>query len=83
MTAQVTANLHATGNVSFETLQQAFGPDSLGILVVKDVPQEFPQLRRMALSYASYLGNLPAEELGTAKLPQPLTLCSSALHMYL
>ncbi|KFG82964.1 hypothetical protein MANI_022575 [Metarhizium anisopliae] len=51
------------GNVSFETLQQAFGPDSLGILVVKDVPQEFPQLRRMALSYASYLGNLPAEEL--------------------
>ncbi|KAG8411521.1 hypothetical protein J3458_015577 [Metarhizium acridum] len=51
------------GNVSFETLQHAFGPDSLGILVVKDVPQEFPQLRRLALSYASYLGNLPAEEL--------------------
>ncbi|POR39247.1 Uncharacterized protein TPAR_00550, partial [Tolypocladium paradoxum] len=51
------------GDVSFETLQQAFGPDSLGILLVKDVPQEFPQLRRLALSYASYLGNLPATEL--------------------
>lgn len=53
-----------TGDVSFETLQQAFGPDSLGILVVKDVPQEFAQLRHVALSYGSYLGNLPKEELG-------------------
>jgi isopenicillin N synthase-like dioxygenase len=52
-----------TGNVSFETLQAAFGPDSLGILVVKDIPPEFPQLRHLALSYASYLGNLPREEL--------------------
>ncbi|KAK1247279.1 hypothetical protein MKX07_002188 [Trichoderma sp. CBMAI-0711] len=51
------------GDVSFETLQQAFGPDSLGILVVKDVPQEFVQLRHLALSYGSYLGNLPKEEL--------------------
>ncbi|KFH44457.1 hypothetical protein ACRE_047910 [Hapsidospora chrysogenum ATCC 11550] len=51
------------GTVSFETLQEAFGPDSLGILVVKDVPKEFPQLRHLALSYASYLGNLPKEEL--------------------
>ncbi|KAM4067237.1 hypothetical protein HRG_001219 [Hirsutella rhossiliensis] len=51
------------GTVSFDTLQQAFGPDSLGILVVKDVAPEFAQLRRLALSYASYLGNLPAAEL--------------------
>ncbi|KHN94551.1 uncharacterized protein MAM_07606 [Metarhizium album ARSEF 1941] len=56
-------NSHTAGNVSFETLQRAFGPDSLGILVVKDVPPEFPQLRRVALSYASYLGNLPTQEL--------------------
>ena len=55
-----------TGTVSFETLEEAFGPDSLGILVVKDVPKEFPQLRHLALSYASYLGNLPKEELGTS-----------------
>ncbi|KAK4084217.1 uncharacterized protein Triagg1_697 [Trichoderma aggressivum f. europaeum] len=57
-------DLH-NGDVSFETLQQAFGPDSLGILVVKDVPQEFAQLRHVALSYGSYLGNLPKEELAT------------------
>ncbi|KAK5992478.1 hypothetical protein PT974_05885 [Cladobotryum mycophilum] len=57
------------GNVSFEALQQAFGPDSLGILIVKDVPQEFAQLRHLALSYGSYLGNLPGEEL--AKLENP------------
>ncbi|KAG5943016.1 hypothetical protein E4U59_000705 [Claviceps monticola] len=49
--------------VPLQTLQEAFGPDSLGILVVKDVPPEFAQLRRRVLSYASYLGNLPGEEL--------------------
>lgn len=48
----------------FSTLQDAFGPSSLGILVVKDVPPEFADLRRRALSYASYLGNLPKAELG-------------------
>ncbi|PHH69565.1 hypothetical protein CDD80_6647 [Ophiocordyceps camponoti-rufipedis] len=51
------------GTVSFETLQKAFGPDSLGILIVKGVPQQFSVLRRHVLSYASYLGNLPAAEL--------------------
>lgn len=50
--------------MSFEKLQQAFGPDSLGILVVKDVPPEFASLRHHALSYSSYLGNLPKSELG-------------------
>ncbi|OLN87818.1 hypothetical protein CCHL11_00144 [Colletotrichum chlorophyti] len=58
-----------SGSVPFERLVEAFGPDSLGILVVKDVPPEFPQLRRQALSYASYLGNLPQEEL--AKIENP------------
>ncbi|KAI4865311.1 Clavaminate synthase-like protein [Hypoxylon rubiginosum] len=47
-----------SGNISFETLQEAFGPESLGILVVKDVPAEFPRLRHQLLSYASYMGNL-------------------------
>jgi len=50
--------------VPFSALQEAFGPDSLGILVVKDVPPEFADLRRRALSYSSYLGNLPKQELG-------------------
>ncbi|KAK1635944.1 hypothetical protein BDP81DRAFT_428750 [Colletotrichum phormii] len=51
------------GNIPFETLKEAFGPDTLGILVVKDVPPEFTHLRHQTLSYASYLGNLPEEEL--------------------
>jgi hypothetical protein len=50
--------------VPFDTLQKAFGPESLGILLVKDVPPEFVDLRRRALSYSSYLGNLPKAELG-------------------
>lgn len=52
------------GSVPFDTLQKAFGPESLGILLVKDVPPEFVDLRRRALSYSSYLGNLPKSELG-------------------
>jgi hypothetical protein len=52
------------GNVSFSTLEEAFGPDSLGILLVKDVPSEFVELRHRLLSYSSYLGNLPAHSLG-------------------
>ncbi|KAF3357398.1 hypothetical protein VdG1_03186 [Verticillium dahliae VDG1] len=44
-------------------MNSAFGPDSLGILVVKDVPAEFAHLRHQTLSYASYLGNLGADEL--------------------
>lgn len=48
----------------FSTLQDAFGPESLGILVVNDVPADFADLRRRALSYSSYLGNLPKDELG-------------------
>ncbi|KAK0735031.1 hypothetical protein B0T26DRAFT_92938 [Lasiosphaeria miniovina] len=52
------------GTVSFEALQEAFGPDSLGILVVKDVPPEFAGLRHRLLSYSTYLGNLPKSILG-------------------
>ncbi|KAM0335311.1 hypothetical protein ACHAQA_000356 [Verticillium albo-atrum] len=59
----VSLNDLKNGTVSFETLQEAFGPDSLGILVVKDVPPEFAHLRHQTLSYASYLGNLSPAEL--------------------
>lgn len=68
------------GNVSFETLQQAFGPDSLGILVVKDVPEQFPKLRHSALSYASYLGNLPPPELGMSN--RVFIDCTCTLHLF-
>ncbi|KAK5663767.1 hypothetical protein OQA88_4198 [Cercophora sp. LCS_1] len=51
------------GTVSLEALKEAFGPDSLGILIVKDVPPEFAGLRHRLLSYSSYLGNLPKSKL--------------------
>lgn len=54
----------STGTVSFETLTEAFGPSSLGILIVKDLPENFTQLRAQVLSNASYLAALPEHELG-------------------
>ncbi|PNS18191.1 hypothetical protein CAC42_7560 [Sphaceloma murrayae] len=51
------------GTVPFEKLEEAFGPDSLGIIVVRDLDPTFIELRRRLLSYSSYLANLPASEL--------------------
>jgi hypothetical protein len=51
-------------NVDFSLLEEAFGPASLGIIVVKDLPTRFHDLRHRLLSYSSALGNLSAEELG-------------------
>ncbi|KAI9682218.1 MAG: hypothetical protein M1817_000272 [Caeruleum heppii] len=56
-------------SVSFPTLHDAFGPTSLGILIVKDLPPEYPVLRTRLLSLASYLGNLPQEELERLECP--------------
>lgn len=56
------------GSVSLETLEKAFGPASLGIIIVSGLPEEFAALRRRVLSYASYLANLPDEELGMWRL---------------
>jgi hypothetical protein len=52
------------GSVPFETLTDAFGLSSLGIIVVKDLPPEYIDLRAQVLSNASYLAALPKEELG-------------------
>jgi isopenicillin N synthase-like dioxygenase len=51
------------GSVPFPTLESAFGPSSLGILVVKDLPAQYSGLREKLLSYSSYLAKLPSEEL--------------------
>ena len=53
-----------SARVPFQILEEAFGHSSLGILVVKDLPSQFPHLRHALLSYASYLANLPTGELG-------------------
>ncbi|RMZ33237.1 hypothetical protein D0859_02634 [Hortaea werneckii] len=50
-------------SVSLETLEEAFGPASLGIIIVRDLPEKFLDLRKRLLSYSSYLANLPADEL--------------------
>ena len=52
-----------------EKLEAAFGPSSLGILIVKDLPSEYVNLRARLLSYATYLANLPAKELGMSLAP--------------
>ncbi|KAB8233695.1 uncharacterized protein BDW43DRAFT_84924 [Aspergillus alliaceus] len=57
------------GTVSFETLTEAFGPSSLGIIVVKDLNPEFQRLRTQVLSNASYLASLPSSDLESLTSP--------------
>jgi len=59
----VSLNDLKAGTINLSTLQQAFGPSSLGILIVRDLPKTFEELRLKLLSYASHLANLPSEEL--------------------
>ncbi|EXJ94410.1 hypothetical protein A1O1_02804 [Capronia coronata CBS 617.96] len=61
----VTVSLADLGSntVSAATLTQAFGPDSLGILVVRDLSPAFLQLRRRVLLNASHLAALPSTTL--------------------
>jgi len=58
------------GDVPLSNLEEAFGPESLGIIVVKDLPPRFVKLRQRVLSYSSYLGNLSPEQLGMYSDPQ-------------
>ncbi|EME84217.1 uncharacterized protein MYCFIDRAFT_152467 [Pseudocercospora fijiensis CIRAD86] len=58
-----------SGTVSLETLEQAFGPSSLGIILVSDLPPKYLSLRKKLLSYSSYLANLPASELQKVEIP--------------
>ncbi|KAH0128061.1 hypothetical protein KCU67_g17232, partial [Aureobasidium melanogenum] len=59
-----------SGSVPFEALEDAFGPDSLGIIVVRDLPSDFVTMRKALLSYSSYLANLPQTELAKLEDPQ-------------
>ncbi|KAF7193548.1 hypothetical protein HII31_05123 [Pseudocercospora fuligena] len=58
------------GTISLETLEEAFGPSSLGIIIVSDLPTKYASLRKSLLSYSSYLANLPASELAKVEIPQ-------------
>ncbi|KAF7713802.1 Uncharacterized protein PECH_002739 [Penicillium ucsense] len=58
------------GTVSFDSLTEAFGPSSLGIIIVKDLPEQFKQLRTQVLSHASYLAALPSSDLESLESPE-------------
>lgn len=49
------------------TLEDAFGPSSLGIILVSDLPARYLDLRSRVLSYSSRLANLPPRELGPSQ----------------
>ncbi|KAI9794050.1 MAG: hypothetical protein M1816_006675 [Peltula sp. TS41687] len=68
----VTVSLEAlrAGTVPFSTLEAAFGPTSLGIILVKDLPSQYEDLRHRLLSYSSHLANLPGEELEKLECPE-------------
>lgn len=65
----VSLNDLKVGNIPFENLLEAFGPSSLGILVVTDLPFHFPALRAKVLASSSSLAHLPSEELGALVNP--------------
>lgn len=49
-TEAVSVTLEELNNgLDFETLNKAFGPDSLGIIIVKDLPDHFQLLRLKVL----------------------------------
>jgi len=58
------------GSIDHSTLVEAFGPDSLGIIVVTGLPVKFAPLRKRILSFASHLGNLSPQELKGLEHPE-------------
>lgn len=58
-----------SNTVPFSTLLSAFGPSSLGILVVTDLPPTFPALRTRVLASSSRLAALPATTLQSLTNP--------------
>ncbi|KAL8990779.1 MAG: hypothetical protein Q9177_000656 [Variospora cf. flavescens] len=66
----VSAEELSNSSVPFHTLEDAFGPSSLGVLIVRDLPSQYLDLRRRVLSYASHLANLPPHILDSLSLPE-------------
>ncbi|GBL50669.1 hypothetical_protein [Candidozyma auris] len=63
-----------TKGLDFDTLNKAFGPDSLGIIIVKDLPEHFKALRHKVLQSISVLANLPQDELKKLESPESMWL---------
>ncbi|KAF3992901.1 hypothetical protein FT663_00811 [Candidozyma haemuli var. vulneris] len=74
-TEAVSVTLEELNNgLDFETLNKAFGPDSLGIIIVKDLPDHFQSLRLKVLESISVLANLPEDELKKLESPESMWL---------
>ncbi|TKA81723.1 hypothetical protein B0A49_00612 [Cryomyces minteri] len=58
------------GTVSLSTLEEAFGPNSLGLILVSGLPEKYSTLRHRLLSLSSFLANLPEEELRKLECPE-------------
>lgn len=50
--------------VALDTLELAFGPNSLGILLVRDLPATYAEQRVRVMSSGSDLAHLAPESLG-------------------
>ncbi|KAK5112773.1 hypothetical protein LTR62_003871 [Meristemomyces frigidus] len=68
----ITVSLHdlQAGTIPLSTLEKAFGPTSLGIILVRDLPPNYLSLRKTLLSYSSYLANLPPATLAEVEKPE-------------
>lgn len=64
----VTLDQVQRGDISSSTLEEAFGPAALGILVVTDVGNGFEEARQEVLRSASRLAHLPMTELGKSRI---------------
>lgn len=62
-TVSVTLQDLQEGRIELERLEDAFGPASLGIIIVTGLPDEFKGLRERLLSLSSYLAALPDDNL--------------------
>lgn len=60
--------------LDLDLLNTAFGPDSLGIIMVKDLPPAYQGLRQKVLLSMSILGNLSEAELAKLESPESMWL---------
>lgn len=63
MSAVTVSLAQLVDGLSLETLEEAFGPDSLGIILVKDLPAHYSTLRTKVLTSITALAQLPQAEL--------------------
>lgn len=63
-----------SSGLNFQILEKAFGPDSLGIIVISDLPDLFHGLRLDVLKQMSLLANLPPSELAKLESAESMWL---------